>query len=111
MRLRTLRAALSDASVSLKQAERRRIVLAARFYNRARDLPWLWPDCPAEYAASDSRVATWHILAELARRLRFQRRHAMGRPLLIGNLRIAMVAEAATLQRQTATRAVLLAAE
>ncbi len=86
-------------------ARKRRIRAAAAFYDRARDLPPLWPQhLDRDLLTVDNDIGrdwTRHILLRLARMLRYHRSNPQGRSTLALSIAIAMTGEAAILRRQS----------
>ena len=89
-------------------ARKRRIRAAAAFYDRARDLPPLWPQhLDRDLLTVDNDIGrdwTRHILLRLARMLKYHRTNPQGRSSMALSIAIAMTGEAAILRRQCGRR-------
>lgn len=101
-------AASAQARAHGLAARKRRIRAAAAFYDRARDLPPLWPrplDGDLLTVHGDiGRDWTRHILLRLARMLKYHRTSPQGRASMALAIAIAMTGEAAILRRQGGRR-------
>ena len=86
-------------------ARKRRIRAAAAFYDRARDLPPLWPQrLDRDLLTVDDDIGrdwTRHVLLRLARMLKYHRTNPKGRSSVALSIAIAMTGEAAILRRQS----------
>lgn len=89
-------------------ARKRRIRAAAAFYDRARDLPPLWPQyLDRDLLTVDDDIGrdwTRHILLQLGRMLKYHRANPKGRSSVALSIAIAMTGEAAILRRQSGRR-------
>lgn len=90
-------------------SRKKQIRSAAKFYDRTRDLPNVYPEPLTgdllEVHDDIGRDWTRHILLKLARLLKYHRTNPLGRRLMVTNIAIAMVGEATILRRQLERRA------